>query len=411
MKIVYFYQFFSTPKGSWGTRVYEFARNWVEQGHEVTVVTSIYSKSDLKATKLIEDQYFDGIKVKVLRIYMDNKQSVLKRIGSFVQYSVLSSYYALTLKADVVIASSGPITVGLPGLLAHYIRGRKLIFETRDLWPEGAIELGIIKNPILKKMSYWLEEQSYKASSYIVTLSPGMTQNIQKRFGFQNIDDVTNAANIPMFSTKVPFTSETVSAGSYAIYTGNIGMVNNSVWLFEAAKVLKQMGREDVKVLLVGDGQQRDDLVNRAKEEGVDNFIVLGLMPKQQLVGYVQNAFASLVPLKGTPVLDTSSPNKFFESLAAGVPVIQNTQGWMKEFLKKHEVGFTLDPNDPVQLAETLIRMKDNTAETQRMGDKGMEIAKLSFDKDYLAGKMLNIIKKVHNQSKIAQELSVEISK
>ena len=147
MKIVYFYQYFSTPKGSWGTRVYEFAKNWVEQGHEVTVVSSVYSKSDLSARGFIEDQYFEGIHVKVLNVRIDNKQHFLKRIWSFLLYGILSSYYALKLNADIVIASSGPITVGLPGLIARYLRGRKLVFETRDLWPEGAIELGIIKKP------------------------------------------------------------------------------------------------------------------------------------------------------------------------------------------------------------------------------------------------------------------------
>src|SRR5690606_15584636 len=152
MKIVYFYQYFSTPNGSWGTRVYEFAKEWVDQGHEVTVVTSIYSKSDLVAEKLVEDQVFEGIKVKVLNVIIDNKQSFIKRILSFIKYSLLSSYYAIKLPADVVIASSGPITIGIPGLISKYIRGRKLIFETRDLWPEGAIELGIIKNKNIKKI-------------------------------------------------------------------------------------------------------------------------------------------------------------------------------------------------------------------------------------------------------------------
>jgi hypothetical protein len=133
MKIVYFYQYFSTPKGSWGTRVYEFCKEWVAQGHEVTVVSSIYSKSDLQATKFIEDQYFEGIHVKVLNIHINNKQPLLKRIASFINYCLLSTWYAITLKADVVIASSGPITAGLPGLAAKWLRGRKMVFETRDL--------------------------------------------------------------------------------------------------------------------------------------------------------------------------------------------------------------------------------------------------------------------------------------
>ena len=399
MKIVYFYQYFSTPKGAWGTRVYEFAKNWVEQGHEVTVVTSVFSKSDLKATKLIEDQYFDGIHVKVLNVLIDNKQSFYRRIWTFIQYSVLSSYYALTLKADVVIASSGPITVGLPGLLAHYIRGRKLVFETRDLWPEGAIELGIIKNPILKKLSYWFEKQCYKASSYIVTLSPGMTKDIRRRFGMNRIDDVTNAANISLFSTPLPFPDGNIEPYSYAIYTGNIGMVNNSYWLFEAAKALRAFGRSDITILLIGEGQQREELVQKAREEGLQNFVRLDLMPKSKLVGYIQHALVSLVPLKGTPVLDTSSPNKFFESLAAGVPVIQNTQGWMKDFLEEYKVGLTLDPNDPEQLAKTLIWMKDNPAAVEDMKHRALEVAKSHFDKDFLASKMLHILKEVHEPS------------
>jgi len=393
VKILYFYQYFSTPKGAWGTRVYEFAKEWVKQGHQVTVVSSIYSKSDLKAARFIEDQYFDGIHVKVLNISIDNKQSFIKRIWSFILYSTLSSYYALTVKADIVIASSGPITVGFPGLVAKYIRGRKLVFEIRDLWPEGAIELGIIKNGLMKKLSYWFERECYKASSFIVTLSPGMTQNIKKRFGITNVDDVTNAANIKLFSTRMPFSSTVLTPKSFAIYTGNIGMVNNSFWLYEAAKVLHTKGRRDIVILLIGEGQQRQELVELANKERIDNFVRLGLMPKNELIAYIQHAFVSLVPLKGTPVLDTSSPNKFFESLAAGVPVIQNTQGWMKDFLDEFKVGFTLDPNDPEQLANKLIWMKDNPAETFEMGQNGLFVAKRFFDKDYLAKKMLNILK------------------
>lgn len=397
MKILYFYQYFSTPKGSWGTRVYEFAKEWVDEGNEVTVVSSVYSKSDLKANKLIEDQYFDGIHVKVINVVIDNKQPFLKRIWGFIKYSILSSYYALTLKADVVIASSGPITVGIPGLLAKYIRGRKLVFETRDLWPEGAIELGIINNALLKKVAYWFEKRCYLASSYIITLSPGMTKNIKSRFPINNINDVTNSANIELFSTPKPFKSTELEPKSYAIYTGNIGMVNNSYWLFEAAKELKRLNREDIKILLIGEGQQREELETLAEKEGITNFVRLNLMPKNDLVAYVQNAFASLVPLKGTPVLDTSSPNKFFESLAAGVPVIQNTQGWMKDFLTEHNVGLTLDPNNPKQLAEALIRLKDNSTETELLGNKSLEVAKKYFDKKFLANKMLTILKAVNN--------------
>ncbi|GAA4146778.1 glycosyltransferase family 4 protein [Sphingobacterium kyonggiense] len=403
MKILYFYQYFSTPKGSWGTRVYEFAKDWVEKGHEVTVITSVYSKSDLIATKLVEDQYFEGIHVKVINVIIDNKQSFLKRIFSFIKFSIISSYFAIKLPADIVIASSGPITIGLPGLIARFFRGRKLVFETRDLWPEGAIELGIIKNNLVKKLAFWFEKVCYKASSYIVTLSPGMTENIKKRYRIDHIDDVTNAANIEMFSKYEPLSNSELLPKTYAIYTGNIGMVNNSYWLFEAAKELKRLNRSDIKIVLIGEGQQREELEELAKKENITNFIRIGLMPKDKLISFIQNAFVSLVPLKGTPVLDTSSPNKFFESLAAGVPIIQNTNGWMKDFLTEHFVGYTLDPNNPLDLANKLMQMHDNVELTELMGQKALEVAKKYFDKKILSDKMLRILEKIHHGNDIGK--------
>lgn len=393
MKIVYFYQYFSTPKGSWGTRVYEFTKRWVELGHDVTVVTSVYSKSDLKATKFIENQEIDGIKLKVINVNIDNRQNIVKRIWTFVQFMIVSCWYALTLKADVVIASSGPITVGLPGLVARYLRGRKFVFEVRDLWPEGAIELKIIRNKFLIKLSYWFERVCYKAASHIIVLSPGMKQNIYDRFGYNNITSVTNAANIELFSIPVMYPDlHGLTNKNYALYTGNIGIVNNSGWLFEAAKILQEKGKTDIKIVLVGEGQSKEAIKERIVKEGIKNLIIMDPLPKNELVGLIQNAFVSMVPLKGIKVLDTSSPNKFFESLAAGIPVIQNTGGWMKDFLDKYEVGYTVDPDNPEELAELLIRISENETELFAMGQKAKMIAAKKFDKNILADNMLDAI-------------------
>lgn len=395
MKIVYFYQYFSTPKGSWGTRVYEFTKNWVEQGHEVTVVSSIYSKSDLSAHSLIEDQYFEGIKVKVLNVRIDNKQSFVKRIFSFLLYTILSSWYAIRLPADVVIASSGPISVGIPGLIAHYVRGRKFIFEVRDLWPEGAIQLGIIQNKYLKKLGYWLERVCYRAAAHIITLSPGMQQDIESRFGISQITSVTNAANLELFGTPKALSHPSLNSKQYAIYTGNIGKVNNSEWLLEAARIMQERGHSTPKIILIGEGQQKEMLLQKADKLGLKNFEILNLVPKTTLVAYVQHALVSLVPLKGVPILDTSSPNKFFESLAAGVPIIQNTNGWMRDYLEQHEVGFTVDPNDPIALAELLTSLASNETQIKQMGINAKVLAEKQFDKDVLANKMLKAIKSV----------------
>lgn len=393
MKIVYFYQYFTTPKGSYGTRVYEFTKRWVEAGHDVTVVTSVYAKSDIRATRFLEDQEYDGIKLKVINVGVDNRQSKMQRIWTFVQYMLVSCWYALTLKADVVIASSGPITTGFPGLVAHYLRGRKFVFEVRDLWPEVAVDLKVIDNKTLIKLAYWFEKRCYKAACHIIALSPGMKDDITRRYGFTHITSVTNSANIELFSTPVQMPElQGLEPKKYAIYTGNIGMVNNSGWLYRAAKLMQERGRDDIKIVLVGEGQSRKELEKRKAEDGLDNFIMLGSVPKKELVALVQNAFVSLVPLKGNKILDTSSPNKFFESLAAGVPVIQNTGGWMKDFLDIHKVGYTLDPDNETELADLLTVLVAQPEMLLTMGEKAKLLAAEQFDKNILADKMLKSI-------------------
>lgn len=391
MRIVYFYQYFTTPKGSYGTRVYEFTKNWVQQGHDVTVVTSVYSKSDIKATHFLESQIIDGIHLKIINIRIDNKQSFIKRIFTFLVYSFFSIYYSLTLKFDVVIASSGPITAGIPGLFAKIFRGKKMVFEVRDLWPEGPIELGILNNKFIQKLSYWFERMCYKHSKLVVALSPGMQSNIVERYPKTNVISVTNSANIALFSSpKKELEHPTLKGKKYAIYTGNIGRVNNSDLLMRAAQKLNEISRNDIHIVLIGDGQQKSDLA--AKAEGISNFHILDLMPKKDLVNFVKNAFVSLIPLHNTPMLSTSSPNKLFESMAASVPVIQTTNGWIKDLLDSVQCGFTVSPTDETELVEKLILLADHPEMVYKFGLNAQQFAQSNFDKDILSNKMLNAI-------------------
>jgi len=396
VKILYFYQYFSTPEGAWGTRVYEFAKKWVEQGHDVTVVTSIYSKSDLSSSKLLDTQFFDGIKVKIINVKIDNKQKIIRRVWTWLVYMFFSCWYAITLSADIVIASSGPITVAIPGLLAHYIRRRKFVFEARDIWPQTAIELGLLRNKYLIKFFYWLEKKSYNASCHVIALSDGMVTNILNRYPHVKVTSVPNSANIQLFS--VPSSSDIGEwkTKKYAIYTGNIGTVNNSELLYNAAVELKNKNRQDIFILLVGDGQQKEELKRAAMGKEINNFVIKDLMAKKDLVAYIQHSMVSLVPLKANPILDTSSPNKFYESLAAGVPVIQTTNGWMKDFLNNHNIGFTIPADASHLLAEWLIKIADNKVDLFSMKERAKKIAGEHFNKDVLSERMLNVLKTVY---------------
>jgi len=396
MTIVYFYQFFTTPKGSYGTRVYEFTKNWVERGHKVIVITSQYAKSDIRATKFLETQLIDGITLKIINVSTNNKHSFARRIYSFLVYSFFSFFYALTLKYDLVIASSGPISVGFPGLVAKILRGKKFVFEVRDLWPEGPIELGVLNNKFIQKVSYAFEKICYKKANLVVALSPGMKSNILDRFPETNAISVTNSANIELFSSpKEAITNPQLVGKKFAIYTGNIGSVNNSELLYRTAKKLKEQGRDDITIVLIGDGQQKEEIMK--KSEDLDTILFLGLMPKVELINFIKNALVSLIPLDNTPMLSTSSPNKLFESMAASVPVIQTTNGWIRDMLHKSKSGFTVSPTNEDELVEKLIFLADNENESKEIGKRGYQFARCNFDKNILSERMIKAIENIKN--------------
>lgn len=389
MKILVFYQYFSTPKGSWGTRIYEFAKYWVEQGHDVEVITSIYSKSDLQAASFIEKQIHDGINVTVINVNIDNKKTLIRRLWSFLVYTLVGSYFALFRKPDLTIASSGPISVGVLGLISRYFRKSKFVFEVRDLWPDGAIELGVIRSKTVISFFKWFESRLYHYSDLIVCLSPGMRDYVVVNHSHSNTISITNSANLELFRKSIVKVNDDIFKRKYAIYTGNIGEVNNSFWLLNTCRELKRKGREDIAILLIGDGPLREELCTTAEKENLRSFEYRPLMPKVNLVTYVQHSLVSLVPLKGTRVLDTSSPNKFFESLAAGVPVIQNTNGWMKNYIEKNNIGFTFSPDDHRALSEKLIELADNEKDLAAIKSQAFICAERDFDQNVLAKKYL----------------------
>jgi glycosyltransferase involved in cell wall biosynthesis len=400
MKILYFYQYFGTPMGSWSTRVYEFSRRWVSQGNTVTVVTSVYDKSDLKPHSFIQKCQIDGIHVIVINIKISNKHRMLKRLLTFLEYALFSTWYALVLNADVVIASSGPITVGIPGLVAKLVRRVPFVLEVRDLHPEGAIQLGILKGKLGQFLAYKFERFLYSIADQIVVLSSGMAEYIKNRHLLDTCI-IPNAADNNLFSGhSADFELPSwASCRNLVLYTGSLGLIDDCIQIMWMAEELQRLKAENIHIVILGGGQQREFLESYSLEKHLSNVHFLGNLPKIQVANWLHHALCSLLVVYPVPVLDTASPNKLFDSLSAGVPVIQTTQGWIKDLLENENCGITVRPRDPHAMASAVLKLACNTELRNEMAKNARRIAVEQFDRDLLSEKMLRILYKTADKS------------
>ena len=396
MNILIFYQYFGTPNGGWSTRMYELPKLWIEAGHKVTVVTSPYDKSDIKAEKFIDKQDIEGIEVVIINIKQSNKHSLIYRAFTFAMFSIISIYYALTFKFDIILCSSGPITIGLPGLFAKVFRPKKkLVFEVRDLWPDGAIQLGLIKNKLLIKIAYFFEKLCYKKADLIVTCSQGMSDSILERTNLKNIITIPNACDIEFFQKKNMHFNlpEWAVNNKIFIYTGSMGLMDDCMQIIKGIEIVDL---KETVFVFIGEGKEKSIMENYVRENQIPRVHFLGLIPKTEVRSWLQHAYAAFVTFKNIPVLQTSSPNKMFDAFSVGVPVIQSTKGWIKELFNAQQCGLSIDPAKPTEMCAAITYMVQNPEKRDMMSAASKQLARTTFNRlklsqEYLDG-MHNIL-------------------
>jgi glycosyltransferase involved in cell wall biosynthesis len=371
-------------------------RRWVAQGHRVIVVTTPYDKSDLRATKFIDRQVHCGIEVIVINLLQSNKHSIAKRLLFFFLYSFFATYFSIRLRYDVMIASSGPITIGLPALVGHAFRRRPLVFEVRDLWPRGAVELGIIRNKILTRLAYWFERKCYHVARLIVACSEGMRKDIHDRYPDLDVIVVPNASDVELFrNAGKPNIPDSLAGKKLVVYAGSFGLMDDCSQILDAAAELQTRQANGIAIVMIGEGADKPALERRVVEEKLQNVHIFGLMPKTEVAKWLHAAHASIVVFKNVAVLDTSSPNKLFDCLAAGRPIIQTTQGWIKDLVHQESLGITVRPNHPEEMADAIVKLCSDDNLANQLGRNAASVAERTFERSRLANYMLDNILRV----------------
>jgi glycosyltransferase involved in cell wall biosynthesis len=298
------------------------------------------------------------------------------------------------LKYDVVIASSGPITIGVPGLIGRYLRRKRFFFEVRDLWPEGAVSMGMLNNKLLQKLAWWFEGLCYKASEGVIALSPGMKESIVRRYPKTRTYVMPNASDVelfnnPKYQVELP---DWAKGKKLFLYTGTLGKMDDCSQILKGAKVINDQGRNDIIIVFLGDGNEKQHLQEMAKEMGLTNVHFIGMRPKEQVVGWLKHAVATFVVFKNIRVWDTCSPNKMFDAFAAGVPLIQTTQGWIKELFATENCGINVDPESSQEMADAITALADNSELRNIKAANARRLGEQYFNRTKIAREMLDVI-------------------
>lgn len=382
MKVLYFHQHFSTLGGATGVRSYHMAQALLRGGHEVTMVCGSYAagKSGLTGEFVHgrREGVVDGIRVIEFAIPYSNADSFVRRTKLFIAFAARSSMFALREQCDVIFATSTPLTAGIPGIIARWLRGRRFVFEVRDLWPELPRAMGVIRNPIVLGAMSILEYVSYHSAHRLVGLSPGIVEGIERRgIASARIALIPNGSDVAYFGSGEPWRPAGVTPDDcLAVFSGTHGIANGLHAALDAAGELKRRGRKDIKLALVGQGKLKPALQQRARNEGLDNVLFLDPVEKQRLVGLLAGADIGLQLLSNTPAFYYgTSPNKFFDYIAAGLPVLNNYPGWLADMIREHECGYAVPPDDPNAFADALEHAADHRDELRRLGERSRGLA------------------------------------
>jgi glycosyltransferase involved in cell wall biosynthesis len=408
MHVLYYHQHFSTPEGALGTRSYAMARHLIERGHQVTMVCGRYSggNTGLKATfqNSMRHGIVDGINVIEFDLPYSNNDSFFKRTITFIKFSLRSIKIALQTDYDLLFATSTPLTVGIPGIFAKLLRRKPFVFEVRDLWPELPREMGVITNPVILKMMSILEWSTYHAADACIGLSPGIVAGIKKR----GIDDslitmIPNGCDLDLFARQdieAWRPDGVLESDLLAVFTGTHGIANGIDAALDAAQVLKERGRDDIKLCFIGQGKLKAELLERAKRDKLSNCIFLDLMPKRELAHYLKGADVGMQLLANVAAFYYgTSPNKFFDYIASGLPVLNNYPGWLADLIEEFGCGKAVPPENPIAFANALEQMADQRDDLMMMGNRAIKLAEDQFDREKLADNFVRFLEKQINFS------------
>lgn len=399
MHILLIHQAFAAIDEPGGTRHHELAIYLAQKGHRVTIIASpvSYLTGEESAATGKTDSKHKNINIVRPPVYRALHRSFVHRVINFLSFMASSFVVGLKVKnVDLVWGTSPPIFQGVTAWALARLKRVSFLFEVRDLWPAFAVAVGVLTNPVLIRVSEWLERFLYRRADTLMVNSPGFIEHVKER-GAQLIELVPNGADAAMFHPEEngdTFRQAHGLEGKFVVlYAGAHGMSNDLGVLLSAADQLRC--QSDITIVLLGDGKEKSSLQKHAAEMDLDNVVFIPSVPKDEMSGALAAADVCIAILKPIELYKTVYPNKVFDYMAAGRPVILAMDGVIREVVEAAQSGIIVPPGDAESLGNAIQLLVGDRRKRELLGQNGRCYIETHFDRPVVANQLDEIIEKL----------------
>ncbi|MDH5740645.1 MAG: glycosyltransferase family 4 protein [Nitrospira sp.] len=419
MRILFLSHYFPPEVNAPATRTYEHCRQWVNDGHQVTVVTCAPNHPQGKVyegfrNRLYQHETKDGITVIRVWTFITANEGFFKRTLNYVSYMCAAVIGSLLVpKADIVLSTSPQFFNGLAGYFVSRLMRIPWVLEIRDLWPESIVAVGAIRNSWIIKLLEWVERFAYRKADRIVPVTDSFkTYMLSKGIEANKIVVVKNGVDLAQYTPLdgVNSLAEDLGVrGKFVVsYFGTHGMAHHLETIFHAARRLSHS--KNIVFLMVGDGAERQALVQMRDKMALDNVMMLDQQPKSRMRELWALSNVSLVLLKKSDLFKTVIPSKIFESLAMAKPIILGVEGESAELIQAAQAGICIQPEHADDLAARALELSENPELCQQLGKNGRKYVIEHFDRTVLARKLTSVIETVGPKSSLqAGEVPISV--
>jgi glycosyltransferase involved in cell wall biosynthesis len=409
MKILLLHQQFLEENDAGGSRWNEMTRIWSELNHDITVVSGMMHYNGFEKRPEYKGKYFVKKTVGSITVWRTHvseayNSSFLGRLWGYFSF-VFSSMYCLFVKIndkpDVLIVTSPPLFLSITAILYAKIKRVPMIFEVRDLWPESAIDTGVVTNKLVIRLAYWLEKKSYQSATKINVLTPAFKDALinRKNISPEKIIYIPNAADFSISDDLLQKELSLTFREKYNLqdkfiitYVGAHGVANNLNQVLDTAILLE---KNNVVFVLIGNGMEKPQLVKRAENENIKNVIFIDSVPKVDVFKFILESDMGASVLKKVDTFKTVYSNKTFDYFACKKPVFMLIDGVSRALVEEAKAGSYVEPENPEAFAAKIVEYQKDFKRIEIEGQNGYNFAKKNFDRSSLALQYLDHIKEV----------------